>query len=263
MAAREAFTSNRTLYQSWKSQPHPPDSYLLCNAFTYCHQQISSCSSVCSSCQRDPDWEAGPRRIRALPLCREKHITAVLQNSLKLSAECRVLPLMTQSEAVCCKLTPISIASSLHCEKRTKKRWRAVIGTISWTLCFWFWRHPSPAIHCSKPASAASLKKHSNSLMAVCKRRIKPLASLFSASLSFAVVSAQPRSGSFSNWTRLAPLSTMMRPICRSLSQTGKIAQNNLLARISMVSRTICLYYASLLRFARILAVASLCILLF
>lgn len=38
------------------------------------------------------------------------------------------------------------------------------------------------------------------------------------------VESAQRRSATFSNWTRLAPLSTMLRPICRSLSQMGNIA---------------------------------------
>lgn len=51
----------------------------------------------------------------------------------------------------------------------------------------------------------------------MCKRWMNSIA--FPVSLLFTVLSVHRRSDSFSNWTRLAPLSTMMWPICRSLSQ--------------------------------------------
>lgn len=65
-----------------------------------------------------------------------------------------------------------------------------------------------------------------------CNRRIQAANSewnvnceavLFLSGLPFAVASDERCSYSFWNWIRLAPLSTMMRPICRSLSQMGNV----------------------------------------
>lgn len=48
----------------------PGDSDLLLG-LTYSHLRTSSCSCVCSSCQGDLDLQAGLRRSRVPPLCRE------------------------------------------------------------------------------------------------------------------------------------------------------------------------------------------------
>lgn len=63
------------LYLNWKSNFTTTPflvGYQLCNTLTYCHQQLSSCSSVCFSCQRDLGWEAALKHIHVLPLCKEK-----------------------------------------------------------------------------------------------------------------------------------------------------------------------------------------------
>lgn len=46
---------------------------LLCNVFTYCHQQISSYSSVCFSCQNDLDLEEERKHTHVQPLCTKTH----------------------------------------------------------------------------------------------------------------------------------------------------------------------------------------------
>lgn len=104
-----------------------------------------------------------------------------------------------------------------------------------------FWRHPPPPIaHYHAPLSGSSRRKAPKTTSAVFKtahggRRV---AFFLSPSLpspptrSF-TVDAPPPLLHFSNCTGLAPLSTMIRPICRSLSQMGKTARNNHTARSS------------------------------
>lgn len=60
---------------------------------------------------------------------------------------------------------------------------------------------------------------------------------------SFIITSVECRSDSFSNRTRLAPLSTMMWPICRSLSQIRKNAWNNPKGKILIVSQPAAVQY--------------------
>lgn len=131
--------------------------------------------------------------------------------------------------------------------------------------CSWFWRHHTLPIHHYK-TPLCSLFNRNAQYSSQCVNNEWNLHCCFFY-LTFIHSESASAAGSFSNRTRLAPLSTMIRPICRSLSQMGKIAENNLLARTSMVSRAIPLNIASVFNFCMHnvspVTASSLCILLF
>lgn len=75
--------------------------------------------------------------------------------------------------------------------------------------------------------------------MAQCAQRNRDLETKAFARSAFVASESASAAGSFSNWTGLAPLSTMIGAICRSLSQREKTEQKkeNLSEKINRIER--------------------------